>query len=104
MSEEVKMKSFVVYSAEGRVLRTGVCNEDVFDMQADANAGETVVEGVSPAEPAQVTYSWRANRMREYPPLQQLADALYWSQKGNPTLLDAYLAACEDVKRKYPKE
>jgi hypothetical protein len=43
------------------------------------------------------------NRQREYPPLANLADALYHQSKGDETKLTAYLAKCEAVKTKYPK-
>ncbi len=47
---------------------------------------------------------YRRQRQPEYPPLQDLADALYWQSKGDNTKMEAYLAACEAVKQKYPKE
>jgi len=43
-------------------------------------------------------------RSKEYPPLTDLADALYHQSKGDETKLTAYLAKCEAVKQKYPKE
>jgi hypothetical protein len=43
-------------------------------------------------------------RQPEYPPLTDLADALYHQSKGDETKLTAYLAKCEAVKQKYPKE
>jgi hypothetical protein len=42
-------------------------------------------------------------RAPEYPDLKELADALYWSSKGDNTKLDEYYAKCEAVKLKYPK-
>ena len=45
-----------------------------------------------------------AKRVAEYPPLTDLADALYHQSKGDETKLTAYLAKCEAVKQKYPKE
>ena len=44
-----------------------------------------------------------AKRQSEYPPLTDLADALYHQSKGDETKLTAYLAKCEAVKTKYPK-
>lgn len=43
-------------------------------------------------------------RAKEYPPLTELADALYHQQNGDDTKMTAYLAKCESVKQKYPKE
>ena len=43
-------------------------------------------------------------RASKYPPLTDLADALYHQSKGDETKLTAYLAKCETVKQKYPKE
>lgn len=53
------------------------------------------------AEHAAVAY--RAKREVEYPDLAELADAMYWSSKGDNTKLEEYYAACEAVKAKYPK-
>jgi hypothetical protein len=39
----------------------------------------------------------------EYPDLKELADALYWSSKGDNTKLDQYYDKCEAIKIKYPK-
>lgn len=44
------------------------------------------------------------NRSREYPPLTDLADAIYWQHKGDNKLMDAYFAKCDVVKHKFPKE
>lgn len=42
-------------------------------------------------------------RQPEYPPLTDLADALYWQSQGDETKMTAYLQAVEAVKNKYPK-
>ena len=42
-------------------------------------------------------------RKHHYPPLSDFADAMYWASKGDSTKLDAYYAACEAVKKAYPK-
>ena len=38
-----------------------------------------------------------------YPSAADLGDALYWQSKGDNSKMEAYLAACADVKAKYPK-
>jgi hypothetical protein len=48
--------------------------------------------------------SYKLQRQSEYPPLTELADALYHQQNGDDTKMTAYLAKCEAVKQKYPKE
>jgi len=48
--------------------------------------------------------AYKNKRAPEYPPLTDLADALYHQSKGDETKLTAYLAKCEAVKQKYPKE
>lgn len=48
--------------------------------------------------------SYKNKREQEYPPLTELADALYHQSKGDETKLTAYIAKCEAVKQKYPKE
>lgn len=46
---------------------------------------------------------YQRKRSSAYPPLANLADALYHQSKGDDTKMEAYLAACEAVKQKYPK-
>lgn len=53
------------------------------------------------AERASVAY--QRQRQPEYPPLTDLADALYWASTGDSSKLDVYYEACEAVKAKYPK-
>jgi len=48
-------------------------------------------------------HAYIGKRQPEYPPLTDLADALYHQSKGDETKLTAYLAKCEAVKQKYPK-
>lgn len=49
------------------------------------------------------TTEYQRQRISKYPPLTDLADALYHQSKGDNTKMEAYLAACDDVKQKYPK-
>lgn len=42
-------------------------------------------------------------RREAYPPLANLADALYWQTRGDSTKLEAYHAAVAAVKARYPK-
>ena len=46
---------------------------------------------------------YQRQRAKEYPPLQDLADALYWQAQGNLQPMTDYLAACAAVKALYPK-
>lgn len=42
-------------------------------------------------------------RKVEYPPLEDFADAFYWSQHGDEKPMRDWLAACDAVKEKYKK-
>lgn len=46
---------------------------------------------------------YREVRAKAYPPLRDLADALYWQQNGDPSKMQEYLAKVAAVKEKYPK-
>lgn len=46
---------------------------------------------------------YQRQRAPEYPPLSDLADALYWQAQGNMEPMNRYMSACEAVKAKYPK-
>ena len=43
------------------------------------------------------------NRGPLYPSLADFADAYYWAQKGNDSLMATYIAACDKVKSDNPK-
>lgn len=47
--------------------------------------------------------AYQRQRAPEYPPLSDLADALYWASEGDDSKLTTYYAACAAVKAKYPK-
>ena len=75
----------------------------------DAN-GEPVElnEELIEAEVVRLQAEWDSKeyqrlREKEYPPLTDLADALYWQAQGDESKMTAYVAACEAVKLKYPK-
>jgi len=42
-------------------------------------------------------------RRAQYPPLADLADALFWQSQGDDTKMDAYIAAVAAVKQRFPK-
>jgi len=47
--------------------------------------------------------AYKFSRALEYPNLSEFADAYYWAQKGDTTLMDSYIEKCDVVKNKYPK-
>ena len=47
--------------------------------------------------------SYAELRRREYPPLAELADALYWQAEGDGSFMERYLEKCAMVKVTYPK-
>ena len=46
---------------------------------------------------------YKEDRKVLYPPLTDLADAMYWNSKGDSSKLTAYYEACEKVKTDNPK-
>ena len=44
--------------------------------------------------------AYKSKRQAEYPPITDYLDGVV---KGNQTQIDAYIAACQAVKTKYPK-
>lgn len=51
----------------------------------------------------QESEKYKEQRAPEYPPLSELADAIFWQSKGDNSKMEAYMAAVEAVKEKYPK-
>lgn len=46
---------------------------------------------------------YRRQRAAEYPPLADLADALYWQSQGDDSKMTEYLTNISTIKNKYPK-
>lgn len=46
---------------------------------------------------------YKSLRAKEYPPVKDFADAMYWASQGDDTKLQDYYAAVAAVKEKYPK-
>jgi hypothetical protein len=42
-------------------------------------------------------------RVREYPPVSEFADAVYWAAQGDNSPMEKWLAACAAVKARNPK-
>jgi hypothetical protein len=74
------------------------------DLTVDPPNQEVVEEEVLRLQAEQSATNYRLFRVEEYPPLADLADALYWQAHGDETKMTAYLAAVAAVKAKYPKE
>ena len=73
------------------------------DVAYDAN--NNIVEYDKDAVQAYVdAHAYIAKRQAEYPSLADFADAYYWMQKGQTDLMDEYVAKCDAVKNKFPKE
>ena len=60
--------------------------------------GAWVINDISVIESVELTYSEK--RAKEYPPITDYLDGVV---KGNQAQIDAYIAACQAVKTKYPK-
>lgn len=52
-----------------------------------------------------ITHTEDVSALRKvcYPPLEVLADALYWQAQGDNSKMDAYIALCKVVKEAFPK-
>jgi hypothetical protein len=47
--------------------------------------------------------AYQEQRKQEYPPLADLADALFWQANGDNSKMTSYLAQVAAVKDRYPK-
>ena len=64
---------------------------------------ETLEAEVSRLQAIEDSLEYQRDREPEYPSIKEFADAYYWAQKGDNTLMDAYVTKCDAVKAKYPK-
>jgi hypothetical protein len=76
-----------------------VRNDEAFDAQ-----GNQVTIDMDAVNAWVDPNQYKFDRAAAYPSIVDFADAYYWAQKGDNTLMDAYVAKCDDVKTKYPKD
>ena len=69
------------------------------DVAYDANE-QVVAYDLSAAEALVAANAYKAQRAAEYPPIADYIDGVV---KGDQAQIDAYIAACQAVKAKYPK-
>jgi hypothetical protein len=87
------MKHEAIYKLHTNVVT--IRGDEAFD--ADGNAvsyDESAVQAVMDAS------AYIAQRASEYPPITDYLDGVV---KGDQAQIDAYIAACQAVKTKYPK-
>lgn len=82
-----------IYALNPSVVSTR--GEDAFDAQ-----GNPVVYDRAAAEAWVDPEAYKAHRAAEYPPMADYLDGVV---KGDQAQIDAYIAACQAVKAKYPK-
>lgn len=100
--EPVKSRLFTALR-QGVVVRVGTfTNLELLKRDLPAPEYELVLDEHRPFPVKQADY--REMRRLAYPSQAELADAMYWEAKGDSTKMLAYVAACEAVKARYPKE
>jgi hypothetical protein len=73
------------------------------DQNVDHPTRQEITAKVQELQNQYLKTKYQRQRQLEYPPLSDLADALYWQSQGDESKMTAYLAAVETVKAKYPK-
>lgn len=96
------MKALIL---NGKVVDIAAAEFEVHESMTWVDATNEVKHGwsydgssfIAPSEP-QLTY--KQFRARDYPPITDYLDGVV---KGDQSQIDAYIAACQAVKAKYPK-
>lgn len=92
--------SVLAYSGPGTVSGKIEIPEDAYALYSRGNRVTLTEDGFSATE---IAPDYATLRRMAYPPLQDLADALYWQSNGDSSKLDAYLSNVALVKSIYPK-
>jgi hypothetical protein len=82
-----------IYKLNSQVV--SISNEIAYD----ANGNEVTYDKAA-AEALVEANAYKAKRAAEYPPITDYLDGIV---KGDQAQIDAYIAACQAVKTKYPK-
>jgi len=115
------MKHFVIHNAAGEILRSGICQNETFDLQAngpdefvieaqadpetdavDPATGEVVVSG-KPPPPIDMDY--RKARLDAYPGINEQLDMLWHAMDRNEMVkAEPFYSRIKAVKDSYPKD
>ena len=82
-----------IYKLNSQVV--SISNEIAYD----ANGNEVTYDKAA-AEALVTANAYKAKRAAEFPPITDYLDGIV---KGDQAQIDAYIAACQAVKTKYPK-
>ena len=82
-----------IYKLNSQVV--SISNEIAYDA-----AGNEVAYDKAAAEALVTVNAYKAKRAAEFPPITDYIDGVV---KGDQEQIDAYIAACQAVKTKYPK-
>ena len=82
-----------IYKLYPQVVRT------IEDVAYDADGNEVQYDKAAVEAYVQAN-AYKAQRAREYPDFREYLDGIV---KGDQAQIDAYIAACQAVKNKYPK-
>ena len=74
------------------------------DTEQTKPTAEEINAEIERLKAAKLASYYQEPRQAEYPPLADLADALYWQSQGDNTKMVDYIDACNTVKQKYPKD
>lgn len=75
-----------------------------FDESQDEPSMEVIEAEVERIQLEREELLYQSKRASEYPPIEDFADAFYWLQKGDRSLMDSYLNKVESIKEKFPKK
>ncbi len=92
------------YAVDAYVVMEDDDGQSIHSWDADAiGRGEPTQSEITTWETEYAAVEYKVLRRDQYPPLQDLADAIYWGEKGDDSMMTAYVAACEKVKEDFPK-
>jgi hypothetical protein len=89
--------------SSGNIFYTTPKNIEVFDKNVSIPFRAEIEAEVARLEAEWENTEYQRLRRLEYPSMDILADALFWQQQGDNSKMEAYLAAVQEIKNKYPK-
>lgn len=90
--------------ADGNVKQTTPKNIDLFGKNITLPTKEQIDAKAAELEAEWESKEYQRLRAPAYPPVEMLADAIYWQQQGDSSKMEEYLAAVQAVKDQFPKE
>ena len=95
----IRLRPGAAFSSEGNEYE-GIIWQDTTQTMPSKEETEAMFEQI---KQEWIDNEYQRDRIHNYPPLNMLAEAIYKQYKGDNSAMEAYIAAVDEIRAKFPK-